>query len=63
MSEGLSSRIEKPRLVFTNWSLLLHRRDIRLSLKGRVNAASEVVLLYGSETSIESERYAEAVGV
>ena len=51
LSDEVSLRIRKARLAFTNLSRLWRRRDIRLSVKGRVYAATvRAVLLYGTET-------------
>ena len=47
----ISARIQKARQAFANLSHLWRRRDVRLSIKGRVYAAAvRPVLLYGSET-------------
>ena len=51
ISDEISSRIQKARLAFSNLAHLWRRRDIRLSVKGRVYAAAvRPVLLYGCET-------------
>ena len=47
----VSLRIMKARVAFSNLQHLWRRRDVSLSVKGRVyNAAVRSVLLYGSET-------------
>ncbi|KAG5454328.1 hypothetical protein CSKR_109219 [Clonorchis sinensis] len=49
--DDISIRIGKARAAFVNLRHLWRRRDISLSVKGRVyNAAVRSVLLYGSET-------------
>ncbi|VDP01088.1 unnamed protein product [Schistosoma margrebowiei] len=49
--DEISAQIQRARLAFANLRYLWHRRDIRLSTKGRVYcAAVRPVLLYGSET-------------
>jgi hypothetical protein len=49
--DEITSRIGKARSAFANLQHLWRRRDISLSVKGRVyNAAVRPVLLYGSET-------------
>ncbi|VDO73851.1 unnamed protein product [Schistosoma margrebowiei] len=49
--DEISARIRKARLAFANLRHLWRRRDIRLSIKGRVYcAAVRSVLIYGSET-------------
>ncbi|KAH9591020.1 hypothetical protein MS3_00003469 [Schistosoma haematobium] len=51
VSDEISARIRKARLAFANLRHLWRRRNIRLSIKGRVYcAAVRSVLLYGSET-------------
>ncbi|CAH8658448.1 unnamed protein product [Schistosoma rodhaini] len=51
VSDEISARIQKARLAFANLRHLWRRRDIRLSIKGRVYCASvHSVLLYGCET-------------
>ena len=51
VSDEVSARIQKARLTFANLGHLWRRRDIRLSVKGRVyTAAVWPVLLYGAET-------------
>jgi hypothetical protein len=51
VKDEITSRIGKARLAFANLQHLWRRRDISLSVKGRVyNAAVRPVLLYGSET-------------
>jgi hypothetical protein len=51
VEEEISLRITKARLAFANLRHLWRRRDIRLSIKGRVyNATVRAVLLYGCET-------------
>ena len=51
VSDEISARIQKARLAFANLRHLWRRRDIRLSIKGRVYcAAVRSVLLYGCET-------------
>ena len=51
VGEEITSRIARARTAFANLRHLWRRRDIRLSLKGRVyNAAVRSVLLYGCET-------------
>ncbi|CAH8548641.1 unnamed protein product [Schistosoma curassoni] len=51
VSDEISARIRKARLAFANLRHLWRRRDIRLSIKGRVYcAAVRSVLIYGSET-------------
>ncbi|KAH9582966.1 hypothetical protein MS3_00007543 [Schistosoma haematobium] len=51
VSDEISTRIRKARLAFANLRHLWRRRDIRLSIKGRVYcAAVRSVLIYGSET-------------
>ncbi|VDO85367.1 unnamed protein product, partial [Schistosoma curassoni] len=51
VSDDISARIRKARLTFVNLRHLWRRRDIRLSIKGRVYcAAVHSVLLYGCET-------------
>jgi hypothetical protein len=51
LSNEVSYRIQKARVAFINLSHLWRRHDIRLSVKGRVYAATvRPVLLYGSET-------------
>ncbi|MBM6549358.1 reverse transcriptase family protein, partial [Streptococcus dysgalactiae subsp. equisimilis] len=51
ISDEVSARIQRARLAFANLSHLWRRRDVRLSVKGRVYAAAvRPVLLYGSET-------------
>ncbi|WP_432422665.1 reverse transcriptase domain-containing protein [Streptococcus dysgalactiae] len=51
VGDEISSRIAKARLAFANLRHLWRRRDIRLSLKGRVYKATvRSVLLYGCET-------------
>ena len=50
-AEGLSLRIRKARLAFSNLHHLWQRDDIKLSTQGRVySVAVRPVLLYGSET-------------
>ncbi|VDO84836.1 unnamed protein product [Schistosoma margrebowiei] len=50
VSDEISTRIRKARLTFANPRHLWRRRDIRLSIKGRVYcAAVRSVLLYGCE--------------
>ncbi|CAH8475908.1 unnamed protein product [Schistosoma mattheei] len=49
--DEIAARIRKARLAFANLRHLWRRRDIRLSIKGRVYCvAVRSVLLYGSET-------------
>ncbi|VDO68553.1 unnamed protein product [Schistosoma margrebowiei] len=51
VSDEISARIRKARLAFANLRHLWRRRDIRLSIKGRLYcAAVRSVLTYGSET-------------
>ncbi|VDO97020.1 unnamed protein product [Schistosoma margrebowiei] len=51
VSDEISERIPKARLAFANLRHLWRRRDIRLSIKGRVYcAAVRSVLIYSSET-------------
>ena len=51
ISEEVSKRIQKARLAFSKLRHLWCRKDISLSVKGRVYAAAvRPVLLYGSET-------------
>ncbi|CAH8662896.1 unnamed protein product [Schistosoma haematobium] len=51
VSDEISARIRKARLAFAKLRHLWRRRDIRLSIKGRVYcAAVRSVLIYGSET-------------
>ncbi|VDP71320.1 unnamed protein product [Schistosoma mattheei] len=51
VSDEISARIRKARLVFANLRHLWRRPDIRLSIKGRIYcAAVRSVLIYGSET-------------
>ncbi|VDP77223.1 unnamed protein product [Echinostoma caproni] len=51
ITDEVSVRIQKARLAFANLRHLWRRRDIRLSVKGRVYAAAVwPVLLYGAET-------------
>ena len=51
MCDEIDQRIAKARLAFANLRHLWRRRDIRLSLKGRVyNTTVRKVLLYGCET-------------
>ena len=51
LSDEISARIQKARLAFANLRHLWRRRDIHLSIKGRVYcAAVRSVLLYGCET-------------
>ncbi|VDP07418.1 unnamed protein product [Schistosoma margrebowiei] len=53
--DEISARLQKARLAFANLRHLWHRRDIRLSTKGRVYcAAVRPVLLYGKNVNIES---------
>ncbi|VDP57017.1 unnamed protein product, partial [Schistosoma mattheei] len=51
VSDEISARIRKDRLAFANLRHLWRRRDISLSIKGRVYcAAVHSVLIYGGET-------------
>ncbi|VDP27825.1 unnamed protein product [Schistosoma margrebowiei] len=51
VSDEISARIRKARLAFANLRHLWRRRDIRLSIKGRVYCAVvHSVLIYDSET-------------
>ncbi|CAH8447045.1 unnamed protein product [Heterobilharzia americana] len=51
VADEISARIQKARLAFANLRHLWRRRDIRLSIKGRVYCtAVRSVLLYGCET-------------
>ncbi|VDP02610.1 unnamed protein product [Schistosoma margrebowiei] len=51
VSDEISARIRKARLAFANLRHLWRRRDIRLSIKGRVYCAPvRSVLIHGSET-------------
>ena len=57
LGDEISQRIAKARVAFGNLRHLWHRRDISLSLKGRVyNASIRSVLLYACETwSVRSD--------
>ncbi|VDP09090.1 unnamed protein product [Schistosoma mattheei] len=58
VSDEISARIRKARLAFANLRHLWRRRDIRLSIKGRVYcAAVRSVLIYGSKTRMAKARY------
>ncbi|VDP07680.1 unnamed protein product [Schistosoma margrebowiei] len=51
VSDEISARIQKCRLVFANLRHLWQTRDIHLSIKGRVNCAAVCsILLHGCET-------------
>ena len=51
ITDDVSSRLQKARFAFSNLNYLWRRRDIRLTTKGRVYAATiRPVLLYGAET-------------
>jgi hypothetical protein len=57
IADEVSARIAKARSAFANLRHLWRRKDVRLSIKGRVyNACVRSILLYGSETwSIRAE--------
>ncbi|VDP90633.1 unnamed protein product [Echinostoma caproni] len=64
ITDEVSARIKKARLAFANLKHLWRRRDIRLSVKGRVYAAAvRPVLLYGAETWQLREQDKETVGL
>ncbi|KAA3674994.1 uncharacterized protein DEA37_0001165 [Paragonimus westermani] len=51
IADEISARIAKARVAFSKLRHLWRRKDVRLSLKGRVyNACVRSILLYGSET-------------
>ncbi|KAA3672330.1 uncharacterized protein DEA37_0007373 [Paragonimus westermani] len=51
VADEISARIAKARVAFSKLRHLWRRKDVRLSLKGRVyNACVLFILLYGSET-------------
>ncbi|VDP80158.1 unnamed protein product [Schistosoma mattheei] len=57
VSDETSSRIRKARLAFANLRHLWRRRDIRLSVKGRVYCAAVRSVLRIRNMATKSRRY------